>query len=104
MLDTNNKTSFVIGWIPARAGSRGVPHKNMTLVRGKPLIQYTIDTALECASLDQIVVLSDDPEVDHLVENRYPNNARIVFMREPACIAQDYSTDYQACLYTLITL
>jgi len=76
----------------------------MTLVRGKPLIQYTIDTALECASLDQIVVLSDDPEVDHLVENRYPNNARIVFMREPACIAQDYSTDYQACLYTLITL
>ncbi|MGB0525348.1 MAG: cytidylyltransferase domain-containing protein, partial [Flammeovirgaceae bacterium] len=37
----------ILGLIPARGGSKGVPRKNIKLLCGKPLIQYTIDAAIE---------------------------------------------------------
>lgn len=51
-----------VGIIPARSGSKGIPGKNLKLVEGKPLIQYTIDEALK-SKLDFVVVTSDCPEI-----------------------------------------
>lgn len=49
--------------IPARGGSKGVPGKNKAIVNGKPLIAYTIETALESKTLDYLVVSTDDQDI-----------------------------------------
>lgn len=49
--------------IPARGGSKGIPGKNHKLLMGKPLIQYSIETALSIFPKDQICVSSDSPEI-----------------------------------------
>lgn len=52
----------VLGLIPARMGSKGVPGKNMKLLGGTPLIQYTIEPALQSELLDTIFVSTDCPD------------------------------------------
>ncbi len=54
--------------IPARGGSKGVPGKNKALINGKPLICYTIETALEASGIDHLVVSSDDPDILKIAE------------------------------------
>ncbi|MCL3779142.1 acylneuraminate cytidylyltransferase family protein [Prolixibacteraceae bacterium JC049] len=49
--------------IPARGGSKGVPHKNIVKVDGKPLLGYSIEAALACEKIDDIVVSSDDDNI-----------------------------------------
>lgn len=49
--------------IPARGGSKGIPRKNIALLRGRPLIAYTIDAARAATSLERIVVSTDDAEI-----------------------------------------
>lgn len=53
----------IIGIIPARGGSKGVPRKNIKLLNGIPLIVYTIKTALNCKLLTDVVVTTDDEEI-----------------------------------------
>ncbi len=48
--------------IPARGGSKGIPHKNIKPLRGRPLIAYAIDTARELASDSSHIILSTDDE------------------------------------------
>ena len=43
----------ILGIIPARGGSKGIPKKNIKLLNGKPLIAYTIEAAL-ASNLDSI--------------------------------------------------
>ncbi len=52
----------ILGLIPARMGSKGVPGKNMKLLDGTPLIQYTIESALRSELLDTIFVSTDCPD------------------------------------------
>ena len=52
----------VVGLIPAKGHSEGVPYKNMRLLYGRPLIWYTIQAAL-AANLDAIYVSTDDPKI-----------------------------------------
>ena len=49
--------------IPARGGSKRVPHKNKKIFNGKPLIEWTIDTACQSELVDYIVVSSDDEQI-----------------------------------------
>ena len=53
----------VHAFIPARRGSKRVPHKNLTLVNGKPLIAYTIETALRSGVFARVIVNSEDDEI-----------------------------------------
>ncbi len=50
----------VLGLIPARGGSKGIPDKNRKLLNGKPLLQYTIEAALGSKLLDVVVFSSED--------------------------------------------
>jgi N-acylneuraminate cytidylyltransferase len=53
----------VLGLIPARGGSKGVPGKNIRPLGGKPLIAWTIDAAKGCGAIDRLVLSSDDPQI-----------------------------------------
>jgi CMP-N,N'-diacetyllegionaminic acid synthase len=55
-----------IGIIPARGGSRGIPHKNVVDFAGKPLIAYTIEEALK-SSLNKVVVTTDCEKISEVV-------------------------------------
>jgi len=54
---------YTIGVIPARAGSKGLPGKNVKLIRGKPMIAHVITAALEAECLDRVVVSTDGDEI-----------------------------------------
>lgn len=53
----------VIAVIPARAGSRGLPGKNVRMLCGKPLVAWSIEAARACGYLDEIVVSTDGDEI-----------------------------------------
>ncbi len=53
----------VLGVIPARGGSKGVPGKNIRNVGGRPLIAWTIDQARHSRYIDRTIVSSDSPEI-----------------------------------------
>lgn len=57
-----------IAIIPARGGSKGIPRKNVRFLQGKPLISYTIRTALKCRNIDTVIVSTDDEEIAHIAE------------------------------------
>lgn len=54
--------------IPARGGSKGIPHKNIKPLGGKPLICYAIDTARKFTSDENICVSTDDDAIIKVVE------------------------------------
>lgn len=54
--------------IPARAGSKRLPGKNLRLLAGKPLVQWTLEAARDSAAIDAVLVSSDDPHVLSLAE------------------------------------
>lgn len=53
----------VLGLIPARGGSKGVPRKNIRLVDGQPLISYSILTAQQSNLLSEIIISTDSDEI-----------------------------------------
>lgn len=71
--------------IPARGGSKGIPHKNIKLLGGKPLIYYSIDIARQFTTDENICVTTDDAEIISVVEQ---NGLRVPFVR-PAELATD---------------
>jgi len=58
-----------IGLIPARKGSKGLLNKNMLSLNNKPLVQHTIEAALNSSLLTEINVSSDDSAVLKLAES-----------------------------------
>lgn len=75
----------VLGLIPARGGSKGVPRKNVRIAAGKPLIAWTIEAARNSRYLDRVVLSSDDPEIISVAES-YGCEAPFV---RPATLAED---------------
>ena len=57
----NNKT--VIGVIPARGGSKRCPRKNIKEFRGKPLIQWAHESAVDSKYIDHLIVSTEDHEI-----------------------------------------
>jgi CMP-N,N'-diacetyllegionaminic acid synthase len=55
--------SPVIGLIPARGGSKGVPGKNTRKIAGRPLVDFSILAAQQSNYIDSVYVSSDDPAI-----------------------------------------
>ena len=53
----------VLGLIPARGGSKGIPRKNLAPVGGKPLLAWTVEAARAATELTRVVVSTDDDEI-----------------------------------------
>ena len=77
----------ILGIIPARAGSKRVPHKNTRLLGGKPLVAWTIEVALQASCLQRLVVSSDSAEVLEITRAFDPRLA----LERPARFATDTS-------------
>jgi N-acylneuraminate cytidylyltransferase len=83
--------------IPARAGSKGVPMKNIKVLAGKPLLYYTLEAARLVFSDEQIVVSTDGLEIKQIVEK---TGLQVPFLR-PEHLAQDHSGTYEVLLHAL---
>ena len=77
----------LLGIIPARGGSKGIPRKNIVDLGGKPLIAWTIEAALSSGVLNRIVVSTDDEEI---AQASLVYGAEVPF-RRPATLAADES-------------
>jgi CMP-N-acetylneuraminic acid synthetase len=58
----------VLGIIPARGGSKGIPRKNIRLLAGKPLLQYTVESTINSKHISKILLSTDDPEIASIGE------------------------------------
>ncbi len=56
----------VLGIIPARGGSKGIPRKNVRLLAGRPLLAYTVDAAQTSLWLTKSIVTTDDLDVKRI--------------------------------------
>jgi N-acylneuraminate cytidylyltransferase len=81
----------VVALVPARSGSKRIEGKNVRLLRGHPLIAYTITAALRSDAFSDIVVSTDD-EATAEVARRY--GASVPFLR-PEAMATDRSPDIE---------
>jgi len=70
-----------IAIIPARGGSKRIPNKNIKPFCGKPIIAYSIETAIKSDCFDEIMVSTDDEEIAQLATSY---NASVPFLRNPA--------------------
>jgi len=77
----------VLGIIPARGGSKGIPDKNLRELAGKPLLAYTMEAAAASGVIDRLVLSTDSEEVAELGRNL---GLEVPFMR-PAELAGDES-------------
>jgi CMP-N-acetylneuraminic acid synthetase len=84
--DRTDMEEKILAVIPARGGSKGVPRKNIRPVCGKPLIAYTIETAMAARHLFHRVILSTDDEEIAAIGRKC--GAEVPFLR-PAELAQD---------------
>lgn len=75
----------VLGVIPARGGSKGVPRKNIKLLCGKPLIKYTIDAAIKSKQFEELIVSTEDEEIATIAKHI---GASVPFLR-PLHLAAD---------------
>jgi CMP-N,N'-diacetyllegionaminic acid synthase len=75
----------VLGLITARGGSKGLPRKNIRLLCGKPLLEYTAESALSARRLSRVVLTTDDEEIAEVGRNC---GLEVPFMR-PADLAAD---------------
>jgi len=58
----------ILAVIPARAGSKGIPNKNIRIIGGHPLIYYSIKNALSSDMVTDVIVSTDSPEVKIIAE------------------------------------
>ena len=83
--------------IPARGGSKGIPHKNIKELCGKTLIQYSIDIARKLTTDDNICVSTDDVGIKNVVESL---GLKVPFMR-PDELASDTATTSDVIVHAL---
>ena len=76
----------VLGLIPARGGSKGLPGKNVRELAGKPLIAWTVDAAIESGVLDAVVVTTDDAAI---ADAATAAGAEVPFVRPPELASDD---------------
>ncbi|MEL7161662.1 MAG: acylneuraminate cytidylyltransferase family protein [Bacteroidota bacterium] len=90
----------ILGLIPARGGSKGVPRKNIRLLGNRPLLAWTVTAAREASSLDRLIVSTDDAEIARVAEAA---GAEVPFLR-PAALADDGAKSIDVVLHALEVL
>lgn len=79
----------ILAVIPARAGSKGIPNKNVRIVAGRPLAYYAIKNALDSELITDVVVTTDSDQV-RIIAEQMGARAR---MRAPELCADDVALD-----------
>ena len=89
--------SLTVALIPARAGSKGVPNKNIRMLGGCPLIGWSIAACKLAGSINRTIVSTDSEEYAQIARGL---GAEVPFLR-PAEISGDSSTDYEFIKHAL---
>lgn len=87
----------VLGLIPARGGSKGIPGKNIRLLCGQPLLAYTVQAAQAAQGLDHLILSTDDPTIAQVGHGL---GVRVPFLR-PAALARDESPTLPVVLHAV---
>lgn len=92
---------MLLAFIPARGGSKGIPRKNLALLAGKPLIEYTVEAALASSCIDDILLSTDDEEIAAVcaragVATRYRRPAPLAGDDAPMLAALQHGLEWQA--------
>src|SRR5829696_7006130 len=90
----------VLGLIPARGGSKGVPRKNIKLLCGKPLLAYTAESARASKLLTRVILSTED---DEIAEVGRKLGIDVPFMR-PAELAEDTTPTLPVVLHAVEAL
>lgn len=94
------KDKKILAIIPARGGSKGIKNKNIVDLCDRPLISYSIATALESKYIDKVVISTDSEEIAE-VARRY--DAEVPFLR-PKELASDTAKTIDAVMHCIESL
>ncbi|MFT7261383.1 MAG: CMP-N,N'-diacetyllegionaminic acid synthase [Glaciecola sp.] len=86
----------IICIIPARGGSKGVPRKNIKMLNGKPLLQYSIEQASQTAAINCVYVSTDDDEIKTYAQQ---SGAKVIV--RPESLSGDIATSESALIHVL---
>ncbi len=89
------KGKKIAALITARGGSKGIPKKSIAKLCGKPLIQWTVESALESKYIDKVFLSTDSDEIINSVK-RFP--VEVPFKR-PKSLASDKATSTDVILH-----
>lgn len=89
----------VLAVVPARAGSKGIPRKNLRKIRGRSLTECAIKTAQDAELVDNIVLSTDSDEIAQI-----GHNLGATVLRRPADLAGDKATTIDVLCDILETL
>ena len=92
---------LVVAVVPARAGSQGVPGKNVALVGGEPLVRRAVRALLASALVDEVVVSTDGPEIAAAAVR---GDSRVTVVDRPAELAGATASSESAVLHALDVL
>jgi len=87
----------ILGVVPARGGSKGLPHKNIRPLLKKPLLAWTLDAAKASNYLDRVIVSTDDHAIANVVRK---HGGEVPFMR-PAELAQDETSSIDVMVHAI---
>ncbi|HEY7516558.1 MAG TPA: acylneuraminate cytidylyltransferase family protein [Vicinamibacteria bacterium] len=87
----------VLAVVPARSGSKSVPHKNLLSFRGRPLLVHSIEHGRAARNVDRVLVSTDSPRYREIA---LAAGAEAPFLR-PVALAGDASTDYDVFEHAL---
>lgn len=90
----------ILGVIPARGGSKGLPRKNIRQLAGKPLIAHSIEHGLLSTYINRVVVSTDDLEIAEIAREF---GAEVPFIR-PDEFATDAAIDLEVFRHCLMAL
>lgn len=87
----------ILALIPARAGSKGIPHKNIRPFLGKPLLAHSVEQARRSSSVTRVIVSTDEPQYAAVARDY---GAQTPFIR-PAAVSGDLATDFEVFEHAL---
>jgi pseudaminic acid cytidylyltransferase len=97
---TNKPTDSSICVIPARGGSKRIPRKNIRNFCGKPMIVWSIETALSCSLFEHVIVSTDDPFIAEVAKSA---GAAVPFMR-PNSLSDDFTGTREVIQHSITKL
>lgn len=86
----------ILGVIPARGGSKGIPRKNLAPLAGKPLLAFTLEAAKSAKTLDRFVVSTNDPAI---AEFSLKSGVNVIL--RPDDLSDDFATTQSVLIHAV---
>lgn len=87
----------ILAIIPARGGSKRLPNKNILIMNGKPLINWSIRAAINSKYIDKIVISTDDKAIKYIANM----SKNVDVIDRPAELATDTATTFDVIEHTI---